>query len=206
MRICGAFEPVEYRVYKNSEDDPMCLTTMQPQIEDIFPEIIEIADETIREIVVAGWELTADESGVDSVQDVQWAPHNVGDVGEHSLVTHVRDVTALSIALADCLVEIRHGTVNRDYVVAGALLHDVSKVFEYKGDEPTPIRYYLEHPHFSIYLLEKVGTPIPIQHIVLSHTPRSTVPPKTIEAMIVHFADELAVHGIYNEVTGNIKM
>lgn len=174
-------------------------------IPEILPEISEIEDDELRQKVLACWELAIVECPFDSLNDVPWAPHYADLAGEQDLVDHVRDVTKMSITMVDELSNIRDFEVNRDFVVAGALLHDVSKVFEYDYTSETKIRELLVHPHFSIYVLEKADIPVEIQHIAISHTSRSGVKPKTIESVIVSEADGIAAHSIFWEATGDIK-
>lgn len=178
---------------------------MDATIVELFPEIEEIEDVEIRQVVIAAWNIVREERDADALTDVIWAPHYSDEVGEQKLIRHVRDVTLLAIDMSDRLADLRDIEIDRDHVIAGALLHDISKPFEHRGNSHTELREYLEHPHFSVYVLEKADAPVHIQHIALSHTPRSGVTPKTIESVIVKQADELAMDGIFCESTGDIK-
>lgn len=178
---------------------------MTPEIVEAFPEIRDIEDGDLRDRVVDCFEIGLAEGVHESLYDVPWAPHYADEVGDQRLVPHVRDVVALSTALADGLAERRDVDLDRDEVLAGALVHDVSKLFEHDRDSITDVRRYLEHPHFCLYILESAGMPISIQHIALAHTPNSSVEPQTIEAAIVHHADVVAMDGIFREATGEIK-
>ncbi|MFB6080030.1 MAG: HD domain-containing protein [Haloferacaceae archaeon] len=178
---------------------------MTTEIIEALPEIREIEDDDLRERVVDCFEIGLAEGPHESLSDVPWAPHYADEVGDQRLVPHVRDVVALSTALADRLAERRDVDVDRDAVLAGALVHDVSKLFEHDRDSFTDVRRYLEHPHFCVYVLETAGMSIPIQHIALAHTPNSNVEPQTVEAAIVHHADVVAMDGIFLEATGEIK-
>lgn len=180
-------------------------TSMDASIAELFPEIEEIEDDNIREVVVASWGIVREESGGEPLSDVHWAPHYSDEAGEQNLIRHIRDVVLLATDMSDRLSDLRDIEIDRDHVIGGALLHDISKPFEHEGNSHTELREFLEHPHFSVYVLEKAGAPVHIQHIALSHTPRSGVMPKTIESVIVKQADELAMDGIFCEATGDIK-
>ena len=177
---------------------------MESRIETTFPEIGEIKDDDLREKVISSWEITLEEGGFDPLTNAPWAPHFADVAGDQSLVTHIREVTKISVSLIDCMNEIRQFSANRDHVIAGALLHDISKFFEYNEKGPTNIRELLVHPHFCVYILEKAKIPVSIQHIALSHTDRSAVKPQTIESRIVSKADWLAAEAIYWEATDEV--
>lgn len=178
---------------------------MASEIVETFPEIDGIEDQDLRNRVIEAFEIGLAEGKHDSLNDVPWAPHHRSEVGEQNLVQHIRDVTTLADCLAKTMGEIRDIQINHDFVMAGALVHDISKLFEHADDSFTEVREFLEHPHFSVYILESAGIPILIQHIALAHTPNSGVEPKTIESAIVHYADILAMDAIYIESTGEIK-
>jgi 23S rRNA maturation-related 3'-5' exoribonuclease YhaM len=177
---------------------------MDSQIEEVFPELDEIEDDELRQQVVRSYEITIEEGEFDPLTDAPWGPH-FEEAGDQRLVTHVREVVAISIAVTDCMMGLRRIDVNRDYVVAGALVHDISKFFEYAGDTPTNIRNLLVHPHFCVYVLEKANIPVEVQHIAISHTGRSSIKPNTMEARIVSKSDWLAAESIYWETTGDVN-
>ena len=122
---------------------------------------------------------------------------------------HLVDVTTVALSLADC-----YPYVNKDIVTAGALLHDIGKVFEYGIDGvnigTTLDGELLYHIPMGMTILDRYRGNISnkilklIQHIVLSHHGEkeygSPVVPKFMEAMIVHFADNIdAKMGIMKE-------
>jgi len=174
------------------------------QIRDTFPEIQHIEDDDLRASVIEAWETAMAETGVDDLQEVPWFPPAQRDLGieDEWLVPHVRDVTAGAVALAEMLVDRRGADVSLDTVIAGALVHDVSKLQEFDGMAETPVGDLLGHPHYGVHVVARVGLPVEIAHVVLSHTPRTTVEPATLEAEIVRRADEVAAAAIK---TGAVK-
>jgi 3'-5' exoribonuclease len=98
---------------------------------------------------------------------------------------------------------------NLDLVTVGALLHDIGKVETYEitpgGFTHTPCGHLLGHIVLGCLMLERrivaLGEPVctdaqllELQHLILAHHGRlefgSPVEPMTLEAEIVHWADE----------------
>lgn len=168
-------------------------------VTDCFPELDAITDDDLRSGVVEAWLVGADEGGVDDLHELPWLPpteRDLGITGEETLVGHVRDVVACARALADALGDRRGTTVDRDLLVTGALVHDVSKLVEFDGMDATPTYDLLGHPHYGVHLVAAAGLPVECSHIVLSHTPRTTVEPAFLEAALVRRADEVAADAI----------
>lgn len=166
-------------------------------VSETFPEIDEIADPDLREKVATTWSEALTESPHDSLESIPYLPKYREYLGEEVLPTHVRQVTRLAIAIADAAAGVYGGDLlDRDTVVAGALLHDVSKVIETPsaGAEPNEIADLLGHPHYGQYLLARAGLPVALQHVALSHSPKTGVGIKTAEALVVWAADVLALN------------
>jgi len=168
------------------------------EIRDAFPELKHIADEDLRASVAGAWETAVSETGVEDLHAVPWFPPAQRDLGldDEYLVPHVRDVTACAADIAETLVERRGADVSLDTVIAGALVHDVSKLYEFDGMDETPVGNLLGHPHYGVHVVARAGLPVEIAHIVLSHTPRTSVEPATLEAEVVRRADEAAAAAI----------
>lgn len=163
-----------------------------------FPELDRIEDDALREGVLRAWATAMEESGVDDLADVPWFPPVQRDLGidDEYLVDHVRDVTAGAVAFAETLADRRGPTFSTDLVVAGALVHDVSKLAEFDGHEETAVGDLLGHPYYGVHVVAAAGLPVELQHVVLSHTARTTVEPATLEAEIVSHADAVAASAI----------
>lgn len=170
----------------------------QAHVRETFPELDAITADDLRAGVVEAWTTAMAENDIDDLDEVPWLPPVQRDLGidDARLVPHVRDVTACAVELAETLIERRGTAVDLDTVVAGALVHDVSKLAEYDGLAETTIGDLLGHPHYGIHVVSRVGLPTRIAHIVLAHTSRTTVEPATIEAAIVRRADEVAADAI----------
>ena len=163
-----------------------------------FPEIDEIGDQRLRAGVTSAWATAMAEAGIDDLETVPWLPPTQRDLGieDATLVEHVRDVTAGAVALAETLTARRGAAVDLDTVIAGALVHDVSKLAEFEGMERTRIGALLGHPYYGVHVVARADLPVELAHVVLSHTSRTTVEPATLEAEIVRRADEVAAAAI----------
>ncbi|WP_440990328.1 HD domain-containing protein [Haloarchaeobius baliensis] len=176
-------------------------------VRDAFPELAAIADEDLREGVVDAWATAMADNDVDDLADVPWFPPAQRDLGldDEYLVDHVRDVTACALSFAETLLEHRDVDLSLDTVVAGALVHDVSKLAEFDGLAETPVYDLLGHPHYGVHLVARAGLPVELAHIVLSHTHRTTVEPATLEASIVAHADAVAAAAIRSRATDDLR-
>lgn len=117
------------------------------------------------------------------------------------LLQHSVDVAGIAIALAEQI-----GNVDKDLVVAGALLHDVGKLREISSQIGFPYTNegrLLGHIAMSVMMVQEAAARLKLpqarleqlQHILLSHhgdnEKGSPVVCATKEAFIVHYADEI---------------
>jgi HD superfamily phosphodiesterase len=159
---------------------------------DWFPELADIDEPALRERVRDCWVHACEETGVDDLGSVPWLPptQRALDITGESLVGHVRDVVAGARGLADALERSRGAAVDRDLLVAGALVHDVSKLYEFQGMEATRVYELLGHPYYGVHAVAAAGLPAEYAHVVLSHTSRTAVEPAFLEAELIRRADE----------------
>ena len=117
------------------------------------------------------------------------------------LLQHSVDVAGIAIALAEQI-----GNVDKDLVIAGALLHDIGKLREISSQIGFPYTNegrLLGHIAMSIIIVQEAAAKLKLpaarleqlQHILLSHhgdnEKGSPVECATKEAFIVHYADEI---------------
>ena len=115
----------------------------------------------------------------------------IGGLAEHTLAT-----VRLALAMVENLAKY-YGVenVNRDYVVAGALLHDLYKPLTYRAEAEGGYglsRVGSRLDHLTLLLAEayKEGFPLDFLHVLAaSHGEWGPISPRTIEALIVHLAD-----------------
>lgn len=122
--------------------------------------------------------------------------------GPEGAATVERDVLNHTVALVELcehvtdVFEKTYGLpLNKDTMVASAILHDVMKVFEWKrgpnGLEHTGI--LLDHTMLAVAELYHRGFPEDVIHIVASHFGETgPTPPRNFEALIFHHLDNMA--------------
>jgi hypothetical protein len=171
---------------------------MRDAVREAFPELASIDDPDLREGVLRAWTTACEDAGVTDLEAVPWLPPTQAelDLPDERLVPHVRDVTRGALALAEILTEREAVAIDVDTLVAGALVHDVSKLAEFDGTEPTAVYDLLGHPHYGVHVAASAGLPVAVQHVLLAHTARTSVEPATIEAELVRRADEAAAAAI----------
>jgi len=114
---------------------------------------------------------------------------------EGGYIEHVAATEKLASALCDVAEQIYGGKVNRDFVTAGVLLHDVFKPVTYmlteKGDYTSAaITDYLDHITLAVSEMVRRDFPLELVHIVAAHYGTyGLVKPRTLEALILHLAD-----------------
>ncbi len=83
--------------------------------------------------------------------------------------------------------------VNRDMLLAGALLHDLSKVMEInvvgENFQESEFGKKIQHGFYAAYKAYEKQLPLELQHMLITHTPKSNVLPQSIEAVILHYID-----------------
>ena len=114
----------------------------------------------------------------------------------------------------------RYRSVDRDLLIAGALLHDIGKVLAYEAEVTFPLtndERLVGHITLGTLLVENAAREMPdfppqllqeLLHLLVSNhgTPEwgSPVPPRTLEAVLLHFIDLLdsRAQGFVDHVTG----
>ncbi len=159
-------------------------------IESLFPELNEISDTALREKVVNVF-LRAMELGEwDNIEGIPFTL--LIENSTINLIAHTRLVTQMALQMGDLAEQITK--INKDFLVAGALLHDVGKLVEYsRSDKGNFLKSQLgdlfRHPAIGMHLCLKEGLPHEIAHICLAHSTEGDKLKRTPEAWIVHHCD-----------------
>jgi hypothetical protein len=176
----------------NKEKDPL-------DIFSVFPQIDEITDVTLRMAVVSTWEALWKGSRWNKMDDVPTSLEI-----PYPTVPHNRCVLDISIAIADAF-ERHHGIkLNRDYLIAAAVLQDASKVNEFAPDAdgnaiPTELGKNFPHAFWAAHVALQHGVPDEVVHVLLTHTPQSPKFPNTLEGKILYYVDQIDVIGIHKD-------
>jgi len=161
----------------------------------VIPEFKWIEDETLREKVIATW-MTGLERGGWTPEDVDRMPFTLAKKVTSSFAKHVRGVTRICAFAADTFKEIYGNVdlkVDKDLLLAGALLHDVGKLLEMeevdgafqKGHEGKLVR----HAFSGVALADAHGLPPEVQHMIGTHSKEGDPFKRTPESAVLHLAD-----------------
>ena len=170
---------------------------MEPiDFKTIFPDFMEIEDESIRESGLRTWTMAAQEGGWNKAELLA-LPFVMTELVDCpvTLVEHVNGVSGTAKAIHRQLTE-SYGELlaaDRDVVLAGALLHDVGKLVEYQK-EGTGYRYsdranLVRHPLSGALLASRCGVPDRVLHIIATHSFEGSQSHVTKESFIVRNAD-----------------
>ena len=170
------------------------------QIAELFPSLQNISDSNLRENVAAVWS-EAIETGAGgkgwSFDELRAIPFTLlaGDI-DLRFIEHLNSCALQCIVIADVLERIYVGKipVDRDTLIAGALLADVGKPLEFDRDADGRLvkghfGEMLRHPFSGVALCYKHGIPAEVMHIVATHSHEGDQVDRTIESIIFHHAD-----------------
>ncbi len=161
-------------------------------IEEMIPEINEISDKELREKVIKVWEHAIEAGGWKDFP-LSNIPFTLLIPTERDLITHTRMVTRMAMAVGKT-----RGDVNMDYLIAGAVLHDVGKLLEYTVNDGKVVKSEygkrIRHPVSGAMLAEKFDLPWEISHIIASHSKEGDFIKRIPEAVIVNHCDFTDFH------------
>jgi putative nucleotidyltransferase with HDIG domain len=160
-------------------------------VRELLPEVDEIAREDLRESVLEVWLRAWRSSAWPQLSDV---PKSVEPSSRRTLTVHSRAVARMSAQMADTVTDLHGVPVDRDAVLAIALLHDVCKIHEFEpapegGGRWSTTGRRFQHGFLGAHWMLEAGMDEDLVHAVIAHTPHSSVIPQTQEAVIVHYAD-----------------
>jgi hypothetical protein len=162
-------------------------------VEKLFPRIKDIKDEGLRNKVVNVWLRAWKMSDYKKIED-----HSAYEPEEAKIqlsnVDHTNQVVEGVIAVANVVDRTQQIKINIDYLIAGAILHDIDKILLYhkEKDPVTPYGRLFAHTSLAIFLALEQGLPLEIAHAMGAHSRNfSAVPPKTHEALIISRIDSL---------------
>ncbi|MBI5647878.1 MAG: hypothetical protein HY962_13190 [Ignavibacteriae bacterium] len=169
---------------------------MNDLVPRLLPEVLDISDEKIRAGVIACWDEAIAYRGwtEDLLRAIPFTllASNVSI----SFIDHVRAVCRMCTAVDDVLTAV-HGAkktpVNRDYLIAGALLADAGKLFEYEIVDGKSIKSdfgkHIRHPFSGVALAFKHGLPSEVMHVIATHSKEGAGEKLLPESIIFHHCD-----------------
>lgn len=168
---------------------------MREQIRKLIPEFDEIQDRELREKALAVWEDALRDGGW-TLDDLLHMPFTLwADDVKINFIEHVRTVCRMCMAVENVLRE-AYGDrmpINRDHLIAGALLADVGKLIEYEKRDGQFVRsqkgHYLRHPFVGVGMCYRRGVPEGVMHVVATHSKEGDHVTRSPESIIFHHAD-----------------
>lgn len=164
----------------------------------VFPQLLEMKDEKLRSIVIDIWEELWSQSKWSDLRDLPTS----GEIPYPNL-PHSQCVVDLALAVATQFEKHHKVKINWDYLIAGAVLQDASKVVEYEPGtdgkaKKTTIGKNFPHGFWCAHLAVNNGLPEEIAHVMITHSPQAARFPDTLEGKILYYVDQLdviAIHG-----------
>lgn len=155
-----------------------------------FSSLDLIGDPDLRRGVIDCWVRVWRESSWERLEDCPVNP-NIPDM---PLVDHVNCLAEMALASAKALEKYRPGlTLDRDHLITGILLHDLSKLVEIApgGDGPvfSGLNRRLPHSVYGACVAMQQGFDTKIANMILSHTRLTGAKPDSPEAVLLHYLD-----------------
>lgn len=156
-------------------------------IENVFTNELDwIKNGELKDKVVAVWKEAADRGKWESLDD---APFTLLVENSGKLTDHTKRITNLAKAVYD----IRNEDLNIDFLIAGALLHDVGKLLEYIYEDGKYIKgefgKKFRHPVSGALLAKEMGLPDEVVFIIYAHSHEGDNLKRSPEAVIVNHCD-----------------
>lgn len=164
------------------------------EVRKLFPMLDEMKDESLREKVVDVWTDAMNEGGWE-IKDLADIPFTLLIQTDVNLLDHTVGVTKVAMAIGDTLDETygRKIPINRDYIIAGGILHDVGKLVEYERRDGTivksPCGKDLRHPFSGTALAYRRDVPTAVCHLIAVHAKEGEGARMSPEAIIINHAD-----------------
>jgi len=172
---------------------------LRSQVREELPEIGLISDQQLQEKVVEAWAFALAGSSFKSIREIPPA----GNPGTNEAVRgdqtdHLRGVTRIALQVADeFMAKYPELEIDRDTVIAGGLVHDVGKAWEFdpvnrkrwKASQKRFGKPSIRHPAYGAHICLTVGLPEEIAHIAMAHSGEGELLVRSLENTIVHHAD-----------------
>ena len=159
-------------------------------LDALFPELALLSDPGLRQAVVEIWHELWERSEYERLLDVP-----VSTKIEYPQLKHAQGVVAAAVAVADVWERVHGISIDRDVLIAGALLIDVSKMVETRRGPDGKATYTelgkaLPHATYAAHAALNRGVRMDVVHCILSHSPNGGKAPHTVEAQILDWLDQ----------------
>jgi putative nucleotidyltransferase with HDIG domain len=171
-----------------------------PDWNAVFPELGWISDDSLRHKVADVWDEATRRGGWND-DEIEQIPFTLlVSAGGVTLTQHTRLVTNLCRSIAEQMKGMGGFDIDDDRLIAGALLHDVGKMLEYRKEgadvQVSRSGKLLRHPLSGMGLAMKGDLPEEVCHIIAVHSREGEGSYRSPEAVILHHADFIAFETI----------
>lgn len=179
--------------------DSQLLAELRSGVRESLPEVSQIENEQLRELVVEVHARALAETRFKRIEDIPAS--GVPDsplMKQGTQADHYRAVATMAIGMARGMQEVLpHVDIDFDILIAAALTHDVGKAYEYEhwdrwtADRRRTGSPSLRHPAYGAHLALTVGLPEPVVHCVAVHSymAEGSFVRASLETTIVQYAD-----------------
>ena len=172
---------------------------LRESVRNSLPELSEIADEKLRNLVVDAWAYCLGQSSFQSIDEIRPSGNpDTPTLKGGTQTDHIRGVTRLALALGDTLKEqFPQLPIDRDLLAACALCHDVGKPYEFDPERQARWRNRpaasgwppIRHPQYGTHVCLTVGLPEEVCHAAGCHSGEGELVRRSLHVTIVHHAD-----------------
>ena len=168
----------------------------QKEVIELLPEVNLVNDESLKKSVINSW-IEASKIWGWEKKELKRLPFVLTALKDCpiTLIEHTRHVTILAVLIGKELSKYygKFIKLNQDFIVAGALLHDLGKLSEFSFVNGKFVfskeGKLLRHPIAGAMLAFNSGVPIEVCHIIAVHSFEGEKSSKSPEAFIVRNAD-----------------
>ncbi len=164
-----------------------------------MPEIDWIEDRDLRDKVIDAWIAALEAHGFSQIGEMKPS----GNYDSNPLLTgtqcdHLRSVCRLAVKTAEEMVSLfPNFRYDRNILIAGALCHDIGKVWEFQPDnvkrwkaDPYAVGFpSIRHPGYGVFICFAMDLPEEVAHIAAAHSAEGELLERSLENTIVHWAD-----------------
>ncbi|HEC95759.1 MAG TPA: HDIG domain-containing protein, partial [Euryarchaeota archaeon] len=140
------------------------------KIKELFPYIEKISDKDLEDKVEKAIKYALKEWNEKEIKDIPFTLLTETDI---NLIDHTNTVTELSYNAGKVMKE-RGFRINMDYLVAGAILHDIGKFleFEKRGDKTVKSSFgkLVRHPVSGAGIAMMFDLPMGVINIIAAHS------------------------------------
>ena len=164
-----------------------------------LPQIMEIKDEELRNKVADAWTFSLQINGYRAIEEMPGSGMpEASNLGDQSM--HIRAVAYTAVSIYENLTKAYQMDLglDKDLLIACALLHDVGKPYEYNpqnrarwaANHKSTGAPNVRHPAYGVYIAITCDLPEEVVHVCACHSPEGRFVTRSAYATLVHYADD----------------